>query len=254
MSTTAYPAGGAAAGRILVLDDEAEIRNMLERYLASHGFDVRTARNSAQLDTFLERQPYDLLILDIMMPDEDGLSVCKRLRARGETLPILMLTARGDPVDRVVGLELGADDYLAKPFVPTELLARVRAMLRRRSILVRQEQAVQGVLVGDADLLRFGLFAFDMGRKELWRDGGEPVELGYAEMRLLCALAQTPNRPVSRANLIERARGAGYEATNRSVDVQVLRLRQIIETDASMPRHIRTVWGIGYMLVAEAGP
>lgn len=255
MSNVTLPASDARADRILVLDDEPEIRNMLERFLASHGFEVRTAKNSIQLANFLERQPYDLLILDVMMPDEDGLSVCKRLRAQGETLPILTLTARGDPIDRVVGLELGADDYLAKPFVPSELLARVRAMLRRRQMLLRQHQGIQGVVLESSTLLRFGPFTLDVGRQELHCEGAGagPVELGYAEMRLLCALAQTPNRPVSRANLIDRARGPQYDATERSVDVQVLRLRQALETDASAPRHIRTVWGVGYMLVAELG-
>jgi DNA-binding response OmpR family regulator len=137
--------------------------------------------------------------------------------------------------------------------VPSELLARVRAMLRRRQILLRQHQGVQGVVLESSTLLRFGPFTLDVGRQELHCDGTGPVELGYAEMRLLCALAQTPNRPVSRANLIDRARGPQYDATERSVDVQVLRLRQTIEADASAPRHIRTVWGIGYLLVAESG-
>ncbi|AOJ01872.1 MULTISPECIES: response regulator [Burkholderia] len=240
------------SGRIIVLDDEAEIRNILQRFLASHGFDVRSARNSTQLDVFLERQPYDLLILDIMMPGEDGLAVCRRLRARGQTIPILMLTARGDPVDRVVGLELGADDYLAKPFLPRELLARVRAMLRRQQVTLRQRDLRDGVLQESGGaILRFGGYQLDTGRQELGGPNGAAVEVGSAEMRLLCALAQTPNRPVSRANLIERARGPNYDANTRSVDVQVLRLRQIIEADASAPRHIRTVWGTGYMLVAE---
>ena len=125
-------------GRLIVLDDEAEIRNMLRRFLVAQGFEVRAVENSVQLDVFLEREPYDLLVLDIMMDGEDGLSICRRLRAQGQTIPILMLTARGDPVDKVVGLEMGADDYLAKPFVPSELVARIRAMLRRQQFLARQ--------------------------------------------------------------------------------------------------------------------
>ncbi|RKP45660.1 response regulator [Trinickia fusca] len=228
---------------------------MLERYLASHGFEVRTAKSSAQLDAFLERQPYDLLILDIMMPDEDGLSICRRLRAQRQTIPILMLTARGDPVDRVVGLEFGADDYLAKPFLPSELLARIRAILRRQQLARRQHDARDGAQQeGDTAILRFGEYRLDVGRQALSRLDGGQVEVGQAEMRLLAALAQTPNRPVSRAHLIERARGPNYDASTRSVDVQVLRLRQAIEADASSPRHIRTVWGLGYMLVAEFEP
>jgi two-component system, OmpR family, phosphate regulon response regulator OmpR len=241
----------ARPARLIVLDDEAEIRNMLRRFLVAQGFEVRAVANSVQLDVFLEREPYDLLVLDIMMDGEDGLSICRRLRAQGQTIPILMLTARGDPVDKVVGLEMGADDYLTKPFVPSELVARIRAMLRRQQFLARQ-QAVRGDLLVEAEVeaLRFGSFRLDLRRQALLKDG-ELVALNSAEMRLLCALAETPNRPVSRANLLERAKGREHEALARSVDVQVLRLRQIVEVDAGSPRHIRTVWGLGYMLIAE---
>lgn len=241
----------ASQSRLIVLDDEAEIRAMLQRFLIGQGFDVRAVRDGAQLDMCLARQPYDLLVLDLMMPEEDGLSICSRLREQGHTIPILMLTARGDPVDRVVGLEAGADDYLPKPFVPSELSARIRALLRRRHYLA-QEQTLRGERLPDAPVgaLRFGPYRLDLRREELC-NGDMHIPLGFAELRLLCALAATPNRPVSRAHLIERARGRGYEASERSVDVQVLRLRQSIETNAALPRHIRTVWGIGYMLVAD---
>ncbi|ALK32916.1 response regulator [Burkholderia plantarii] len=237
--------------RILVLDDETEIRQMLQRYLIAQGFEVRAVKDGMQLDACLERQPYDLLVLDIMMPKEDGLAVCRRLRAQGQTIPILMLTARGDPVDRVMGLEMGADDYLAKPFVPSELVARIRAMLRRRTLLLRQAGQLGGIVAdADAPALRFGPYRLDVRRQELFRDASL-LEIGSAEMRLLCALASAPNRPQSRDSLLERARGREYGALLRSVDVQVLRLRQMLEDDASKPRHIRTVWGVGYMLIAE---
>lgn len=239
-------------GRLIVLDDELDIRNMLQRYLTTQGFEVRTVKNGVQLETQLERQPYDLLVLDVMLQGEDGLAICQRLRAAGQTIPILMLTARGDAVDKVLGLETGADDYLAKPFVPSELVARIRAMLRRQQILTRHP-AQRGELPADGGVLRFGPFRLDTTRQELSRDD-QPVELNSAEIRLLCALAETPNRPVSRPNLLERARGREYEAQARSVDVQVLRLRQIIEQDVASPRHIRTVWGLGYMLIAQAEP
>jgi len=236
------------AGRLIVLDDERDIRNMLERYLVSQGFQVRTVKNSTQLDTQLERQPYDLLVLDVMLDGESGLSVCSRLRSAGQTIPILMLTARGDPVDRILGLETGADDYLAKPFVPSELVARIRAILRRQHILGKHG-APGSDAPADHDCLRFGRFRLDLKRQELV-DGAAVVDLNSAELRLLCAMAATPNRPVSRMTLLERARGRGYEGHERSVDVQVLRLRQIIEDDAATPRHIRTIWGLGYMLIA----
>lgn len=239
--------------RLIVLDDDGEMRNMLRRYLSAQGFEVRAVEDSAQLDACLHRQPYDLLILDIMMHGEDGLSVCKRLREEGVAIPILMLTARGDPADKVVGLELGADDYLAKPFLPSELVARIRAILRRQFVLGRSQALGNDTLTNvDVETVSFGSYRLDLLRRELFRNE-QLVTMGSAEMRLLCALAVTPNRAVSRDNLIERARGREYGANARSVDVQVLRLRQIIEVEVSAPRHIRTVWGMGYMLVAEEG-
>ncbi|MNM84611.1 Transcriptional regulatory protein OmpR [compost metagenome] len=228
--------------RIVVLDDEAELRNMLQRFLTGHGFRVRAVADGKQLDKYLQREPHDLLVLDLMMEPEDGLTICKRLRAEGHTLPILMLTAKGDPMDRVAGLETGADDYLAKPFVPRELVARIRALLRR-----------QKMSAGDPTVttqrLRFGDFTFDVGKQTLLR-GGEPVEVHSAQMLLLHALGSSPNRAVSRENLLARARGRDHDALDRSIDVQILRLRQIVEDDPSKPRFIKTVWGVGYMLVA----
>ncbi|MNM96233.1 Transcriptional regulatory protein OmpR [compost metagenome] len=228
--------------RILVLDDEAELRNMLQRFLTSQGFRVRTVADGKQLDRYLQREPYDLLVLDLMMAPEDGLTICRRLRADGITLPVLMLTAKGDPMDRVLGLETGADDYLAKPFVPDELVARIRALLRRQRIAAGDPTVT-------AQTLRFGEFEFDVGQQTL-RLRGDPVEVHSAQMLLLHALGSSPNRPVSRENLLARARGRDHDALDRSIDVQVLRLRQIIEEDPSKPRFIKTVWGVGYMLVA----
>jgi DNA-binding response OmpR family regulator len=237
---TAIP---AKAGRIIVLDDEVELRNMLQRFLTAQGFEVRTVADSVRLDRYLEREAFDLLVLDLMMESEDGLSVCRRLRSEGQTIPILMLTARGDPIDKVVGLETGADDYMAKPFLPRELVARIRAMLRRQQVLRGDTPFVPNAL-------RFGHFLLDMVRHQLLRDDVE-VDLNSAEMRLLEALASTPNRAISRENLLVRARGREYEANERSVDVQILRLRQMIEDNPASPRHIKTIWGLGYMLVAD---
>jgi DNA-binding response OmpR family regulator len=207
---------------------------------------VRTVGDSGRLYRNLEREPFDLLVLDVAMEPEDGLSVCKRLRREGQTIPILMLTARGDPIDRVIGLETGADDYLAKPFLPRELIARIRAILRRQYVLGNES-------VNAGKDLIFGRFYVDMTLRQLTKDG-DVVSLNTAERRLLEALAATPNRAVSRENLLVRARGRDYEASGRSVDVQILRLRQIIEDDPSRPRYIKTVWGLGYMLIAEVTP
>ncbi|MDR5762332.1 response regulator [Caballeronia sp. LZ035] len=232
-----------ALPKIIVLDDEAELRNMLQRFLSSQGFEVRVVENGKRLDRYLQREPYDLLVLDWMMEPEDGLSVCKRLRAEGQTLPILMLTAKGDPVDKVVGLETGADDYLAKPFLPQELVARVRALLRRQKIAAGDPTHTRQVL-------RFGEFRLDLARQLLFRNG-EPFEIHSAQMQLLNALGSSPNRGVSRDNLIARTRGRDHDALDRSIDVQVLRLRQLVEEDPGKPRFIKTVWGVGYMLLAE---
>ncbi|CAG9163541.1 response regulator [Cupriavidus pinatubonensis] len=227
---------------IIVLDDEAELRNMLQRFLTGHGFRVRAVADGKQLDRYLQREPHDLLVLDLMMEPEGGLTICRRLRAEGHTLPILMLTAKGDPMDRVAGLETGADDYLAKPFVPDELVARIRALLRRQKMAAGDPTVT-------TQMLRFGDFTFDVGKQTLSR-GGEPVEVHSAQMLLLHALGSSPNRAVSRDNLLARARGRDHDALDRSIDVQILRLRQIVEDDPSKPRFIKTVWGIGYMLLA----
>ncbi|MDR5739585.1 MULTISPECIES: response regulator [unclassified Caballeronia] len=232
-----------ALPKIIVLDDEAELRNMLQRFLTAQGFDVRVVENGKRLDRYLQREPYDLLVLDWMMEPEDGLSVCRRLRTEGHTLPILMLTAKGDPVDKVVGLETGADDYLAKPFLPQELVARVRALLRRQKIAAGDPTLTSQVI-------RFGDFRLDLGKQRLYR-GGEAFEIHSAQMQLLNALGSSPNRAVSRDNLIARTRGRDHDALDRSIDVQVLRLRQLIEDDPAKPRFIKTVWGVGYMLLAD---
>src|SRR3984957_7542088 len=167
--------------KIIVLDDEAELRNMLQRFLSGHGFEVRVVADSKEAGRYLKREPYDLLILDLMMDREDGLSVCRRLRAEGQMLPILILTAKGDPLDKVVGLETGADDYLAKPFLPRELVARIRALLRRQKIASGDPTVI-------SQSVRFGDFSLDIGKQSLSRKG-EQLDIHSAQMLLLVALA-----------------------------------------------------------------
>jgi two-component system phosphate regulon response regulator OmpR len=229
---------------ILILDDEAEMRALLQRYLGSQGFAVQLATSAVQLDTFLARKSYDVLVLDLMMPGETGLQICRRLRAAGETIPIMMLTAKGDPVDRIIGLEMGADDYLPKPFEPRELAARLHAMIRR------QKMFGEGIASHSEEVIAFGPFRLDLASRTLTRDGA-PVALTSGEFALLRALARNPDRPLGRERLIALAagkNGARNElATDRSVDVQVLRLRRLIEDDAAAPRFIQTVWGVGYL-------
>lgn len=231
-------------GKIIILDDEAELRALLQRYLGSNGLTVRSVADAEPLDRLLAREPFDALILDLMMPGEDGLSICRRLRVRGETIPILMLTAKGDPVDRIVGLEMGADDYLPKPFDPRELLARLHAMLRRQQMAGTVPAAQRN------GCIRFGPFALDLAARQLMRDD-KPVSLSSAEYAVLSALAAHPGQPLGRERLRALAHGRDHEATERSVDVQVLRLRRLIEADASAPRYIQTVWGVGYLFAPE---
>ncbi len=241
------PRMAATLARILIADDEAELRVLLQRYLGDQGYAVRTVDSAQPLDRLLARERFDVLVLDVMMPGEDGLSVCRRLRAQGETIPILMLTARGDPVDRIVGLEMGADDYLPKPFNPRELLARIQALVRRQRMLGAHAGPVPG-----SGAIRFGCFMLHLDARRLERQaegGSEEVPLTTGEFTLLQALASHPNRPLGRDRLIELARGREHEATDRSIDVQVMRLRKLIEADPSKPRHIRTVWGVGYVFV-----
>jgi two-component system, OmpR family, phosphate regulon response regulator OmpR len=230
--------------KILVLDDEAELRALLQRYLTQHGFDVRAIGEPALIDRLLQRESFDILILDIMMRGEDGLSICQRLRAQKETIPIIMLTARGEAVDRILGREVGADDYLPKPFDPRELLACINALLRRQRMLGEHQRAA------DVRPLRLGCFVFDPSSRRLTR-GAELVSLTSGELSLLGALAMKAGRPLSRERLIELAKGRESEVTDRSIDVQVLRLRRLIEPDPAHPLYLQTVRGLGYVLIPD---
>ena len=241
--------------RILIADDEAELRALLERYLSEQGLVARAVPDAAGAERLLARERFDVLVLDVMMPGEDGLSLCRRLRAAGETIPILMLTARGDPVDRIVGLEMGADDYLPKPFNPRELLARIQAMVRRQRVLGAHTGPRQA-----GGRIVFGAFTLWLDERRLERNdgrddnhsqGAQDVPLTTGEFALLQALAQQPHRPLGRDRLIALAYGPDHTATDRSIDVQVMRLRKLIEADPAQPRHIRTVWGVGYVFVPD---
>lgn len=229
--------------RIIVVDDDAELRSQLQRFLTEHGFAVRAAAGGTELERMMTREPADAIVLDLMMPERDGLSICRDLRARGEDVPILMLTARGDPMDRILGLEMGADDYLAKPFTPRELVARLSAILRR--------VAPRGALHKDASL-RFGPYELNSSKMEVSRNG-EPIALSSREYGLLAALAASAGRPLSRAHLIDRALGRDAEVTDRAIDVQITRLRKALCDDPANPQWIKTVWGVGYVLALD-GP
>lgn len=230
--------------KVLVVDDDARLRSLLERYLQEQGFQVRVAQDAEQMDRLLTRENFHLMVLDLMLPGEDGLSICKRLRQNNNNIPVIMLTAKGDEVDRIIGLELGADDYLAKPFNPRELLARIRAVLRRRGT------EVPGAPSHEDEEVTFGSYRLNLGTREMF-DGDTPMPLTSGEFAVLKALVTHAREPLSRDKLMNLARGRDYSAMERSIDVQVSRLRRMLEVDPAKPRYIQTVWGLGYVFVPD---
>lgn len=224
--------------RILVVDDDAGLRALLSDYLAREGFEVAGAENGRAMDAWMDAHETDLVILDLMLPGDDGLTLTRRLRSKTD-VPIVMLSARGDDVDRIVGLEVGADDYLPKPFNPRELLARIRAVMRRR-------RPVRGEGARDQDFIRFGPYRLDLAQHEL-RRGDEVVGLTSGELDLLRVLAEHPDRVLDRDRLLDLLKGYERSPFDRSVDVQIARLRAKIEPETKHPRFIRTIWGKGYM-------
>ncbi len=235
-------ANTAPNGRhLLVVDDDDRIRSLLKEYLARSGFRVTGAADAAAARKLMQTLEFDLAVFDVMMPGEDGLSLTRWVRGRSPT-PVLLLTARGEPTDRIAGLETGADDYLQKPFEPQELLLRIEAILRR----------AQGGRAGPGRTIALGRCSFDMDRNELTQDGA-PVRLTEGEARLLKRLAQSPDMAIDRYELAQ-ASGDGAEigeAGARAVDVQVTRLRRKLEDDPKNPRYLQTVRGVGYKLAPD---
>ncbi|WP_293813697.1 two-component system response regulator OmpR [uncultured Aquitalea sp.] len=232
--------------KILVVDDDAKLRDLLTRYLTTQGYTVETLPDARDLDRKLARNRPDLMVLDVMMPGDDGLAVVRRLRAQGEMIPVIMLTARGEDVDRILGLEMGADDYLPKPFNPRELTARIQSVLRRH----HATPAVAAKHEAD-DMVEFGDFVLSLGRRELQRSG-QTLPLTTAEFAVLSVLATHPRRPLTREQLMEMALGKGNgESLDRSIDVHISRLRKTLESSDSSLRFIQTVWGYGYVFVPD---
>jgi len=225
------------APRILLIEDDPRLAEMVSEYLGEAGFQVSTAATGGAGLAQLGREPYDALVLDLMLPDIDGLEVCRQLRSTSDT-PVLMLTARGDTMDRVVGLEIGADDYLPKPFEPRELLARLRAILRRR----QSSRA--------SDVLRFGRLEIDRDARVVRVDGAERSLTGH-QFTILVALAEKAGRVLSRDTLMDLVKGEALEAFDRSIDVHVSRIRAAIEDDPKKPRRILTVRGAGYVFAKQ---
>lgn len=234
--------------KVLVVDDDLRLRDLLRRYLTEQGFNVVTAENAQAMNKLWLRERYDLLVLDLMLPGEDGLSICRRLRGAGDKTPIIMLTAKGEDVDRIVGLEMGADDYISKPFNPRELVARISAVLRR----IAPEEA-PGAPSETQESFTFGDFTLDLATRTL-KKSGQTVPLTTGEFSVLKVFARHARQPLSREKLMELARGREYEVFDRSLDVQISRLRKLIEPDPSTPLYIQTVWGLGYVFIPEGKP
>jgi two-component system phosphate regulon response regulator OmpR len=235
---------------VWLVDDDSELQEMLAPYLEQQGYRVTCLTTAEECEELLHHQRPDLLVLDVMLPGIDGLTLLRRMRDQGIDLGVVMLTAKGDPVDRIIGLEQGADDYLAKPFLPRELNARIVAVLRRQ----QGRQSVTTVEDSSNDgSIRFGDCLLDRRRRKLYRQG-EDLRISSGEFDLLDVLVQNPQRSFSRDRLIELTRGPLSDIDPRSMDVQVSRLRKLIERDPRRPIHLQTVWGYGYVFVPEGNP
>ena len=229
--------------QILVVDDDREIRTLLADYLDSNGFRTFTAGSGVEMRKHLDSARIDLVVLDLTLPGEDGLTLCRTLRA-SSSLPVIMLTARGEPLDRILGLEMGADDYLAKPFEPRELFARIRSVLRRTNALP------PNMLTSEAQVMQFDGWRLDLMARHLLQPDGTVVALSGAEFRMLKVFLEHPNRVLNRDQLLELTQGREADPFDRSVDIQISRLRQKLSDDARTPRLVKTVRNEGYVLAA----
>jgi len=230
--------------RILIVDDDEDIRKLLEEYLRKNGFDAQAVADGAAMREALVAKPASLVVLDLMLPGEDGLSLCRQLRARSQ-VPVLMLTAKGDPVDRIIGLEMGADDYLAKPFDPRELLARIRSILRRAKALPADTE------INVPESFSFSGWRLDTRERNLRAPDGVVVPLSGAEYRLLLIFLQNPNAVLSRDQLSNFTFGHDADPLDRTIDMQVSRLRERLRDEAREPAIIKTVRGKGYVLAVR---
>lgn len=229
---------------IAVVDDNHEIRELLVRYLGEHGYKVSAAENADAFRRQAETGMPDLIVLDIMMPGDDGIVLCREVRAK-YSVPIIFLTAMADDTDRIIGLEMGGDDYLTKPFNPRELLARIKAVMRRIQSMPPIREAVQ------SEKITFGPKSLDVNRREVVGRDGVAVPLSHAEFRLLCVFLERPGAILSRDQLLDLTSGRVADVWDRSIDNQVSRLRRKIEDDPSQPEFIKTCWGDGYQFTAE---
>lgn len=230
---------------LLIVDDDLSLRELLERYLKEQGYSVTAVEDAIAMDDYLANKQPDLIILDLMLPGEDGLSIARRLRASG-TIPILILSARGDEIDRIVGLEMGADDYLPKPFNPRELLARIRSVLRRHD----KPESDKTTVTSEHKIYDFDSFKLDTSTHQ-FNHGDDEIPLTSGEFELLKVFVEHPNRVLSRDTLVDLLKGFDRSPFDRSIDVRVTRLRRKMESDPANPHYIRTIWGAGYMFTPD---
>ncbi|HFC29518.1 MAG TPA: response regulator [Oceanospirillales bacterium] len=228
---------------LLLVDDDLKLRNLLKKYLSEQSFAVTTAENAKMAEMALNNKSFDVMVLDMMMPGENGLDFCKRLRAMDNNIPIIMLSARGEDIDKIIGLEVGADDYLSKPFNPRELVARIKAILRR-------PVATQNLADENLQYYSVGRFTFDLLKRNLIHDG-QTVALTSGEYDLLRVFVENANIPLSRDKLMRLLHSKEFNVFDRSIDVLVSRLRKIVEVNATKPQLIKTVWGVGYVYACD---
>jgi len=222
---------------LALIDDDPKILELTAKYLRDQGFTVHTGKDGKDLDEVLKKYAADLIILDLMMPEESGLQICQRLRVNDVLVPIIMLTAKGDEVDRIVGLEMGADDYLPKPFNPRELLARINAIIRRKETFSKKLSTKS---------IQFGHFLFNIQNRSLSKDG-KSISITTGEFNLLKVFTERPKQPLSRDQIMQLARGKELDVFDRSIDVQISRIRKLIEEDPNNPKFLQTKWGFGYI-------
>ncbi|MGF1792664.1 response regulator [Photobacterium profundum] len=242
---------------LLIVDDHSEIRDLLKRFLSQHNYRVSLAADGDEMEQCLRDNTIDLIVLDLMLPGKDGLTLCRELRVHSN-IPVIMLTAMGEEVDKIIGLEMGADDYLPKPFNPRELLARIKAVIRRfnaipegKSVLKSKADSVEEVQDKESHVYRFNRWCFDIGQRELTDNDGIAVSLTSAEFTLLKVFVEHPRKVLSREQLLDLAKGRETDVYDRSIDTIISRLRKKLEIDHKKPELIKTIWGGGYQMVCE---
>jgi len=228
---------------ILIVDDDLKLRSLLKKYLLEQAFEVTDVGNTHAAEETINNKLFDVMILDMMMPGENGIDFCKRLRSIGNSIPIIMLSARGDDIDKIIGLEVGVDDYLSKPFNPRELVARIKAVLRRPHLSQPVDSQIETYQVGK--------YTFDLIKRQLISESSQVIQLTSTEYDLLKILVENSNTPLSRDKLMRLLHAKEFNIFDRSIDVLISRLRKIVEADVSKPELIKTVWGIGYVFVAK---